>query len=200
MNITGKYYSIEKLGDSKHTVRLLEYQPGEIFYAVPKANHLYYQAGEFVARFDNALKHFKHEGLDYHRSIWMLDSVPKLADFLYAVKDEEKKGLVEQVMEAFDKQVTQHLDSFDKGIVHGDFNDQNIIVNKTGKGDDYRITGIIDFGDASYSCYIFELAITITYMLLHSGDLSTAGLVMAGYSMVRHIPEHERKVLKVGFK
>lgn len=197
MNINGKYSSVEKIGENHHNVRILEFIPGQIFHQVPKTNHLFYQAGEFIGRIDNALKHFKHDALDHHRTLWMLDSVPKLSEFLYAVKDEEKKGIIEQVLEAFDKQIVQNNDKFAKGIIHGDFNEQNILVNLTEKPDEYKITGVIDFGDINYSCYVYELAITTAYMLLQSGDISTGGLVLAGYSMVRNVPEHEKQVLKV---
>lgn len=197
MNINGKYFSLERMEHDRHTVRVLEFVPGKIFHQVPKTAHLFYQAGEFIGRIDNALKNFKHKAYDRHRTLWMLDSVPKLSEFLFAVKDEEKKDIVEQVLAAYDKSIVPHLDEFARGIIHGDFNEQNILVGPTGRPDEYKITGVIDFGDTCYSSYLFELAITIAYMILQSGDIATGGLVMAGYSMVRTIPEHEKKVLKV---
>lgn len=199
MNINGKYFSLEKLGASIHSVRLLEFVPGITFAQVPiKTNHLFYQAGEFLGRLDNALKHFKHDAYDKHRTLWQLDSVPKLAEFVFALRDESKQEIVEQVMEQFDKEVLQHLDTFAKGIIHGDFNEQNILVRKTPElNDEYRIAAIIDFGDTSYSSYVFELAIAMAYMILQGEDVSIGGLVLAGYSMVRTVPEHEIRVLKL---
>ena len=55
-NVFGKYYSVEELGKTKHLVRLLEYIPGKILYEVPPKDHLFYQAGEFIGKLDNALK------------------------------------------------------------------------------------------------------------------------------------------------
>lgn len=111
------------IGGSSHVVRLLEYQPGTIFASVPKTNNMYYQVGEFLGRLDNALKYFQHDAYKRHKSLWMLDSVPKLNDFLSAVKDEEKRGIVEDVLVAFDKNVLANIDTFAKGIIHGDFNE-----------------------------------------------------------------------------
>jgi hypothetical protein len=34
-------------------------------------------------------------------------------------------------------------------------------------------------------------------MMLESGDISTGGLVLAGYTMVRNVPQEELKFLKV---
>lgn len=201
MNITGKYFSLERLGKDgrQHCVRLLEFVPGLTFNQVPiKTNHLFYQAGEFLGRLDNALKHFEHDAFAKHRSLWQLDSVPKLSEFVYALRDESKQEIVEQVLERFDKEVLQHSDTFSKGIIHGDFNEHNIIVRPTSeKPGDHRIAAIIDFGDASYSYYVFELAIAMAYMILQGEDVATGGLVLAGYSMVRTVPEHEIRVLKV---
>lgn len=197
MNIYGKYFSVERIYNSKNAVRLLEYQPGKIFHDVLKTNHLYYQVGEFLAKIDNALKNFKHEAFETYRSLWHLEATMRLSEFLYVVKDEERKEIVEQVLQEFDKQILQNMDQFDGGMIHGDFNEQNIIVNRTDKPNEYRVTSVIDFADASHSKYLFELAICMAYMMLQGGDISAGGLVMAGYGMIRPIPEQEIKGLKV---
>uniref|UniRef100_A0A182K3U7 Hydroxylysine kinase n=1 Tax=Anopheles christyi TaxID=43041 RepID=A0A182K3U7_9DIPT len=56
LNIYGKYHSVEKLDQSNHVVRLLEYIPGKVFHGVPHPDKLFYQAGQFIARIDSALK------------------------------------------------------------------------------------------------------------------------------------------------
>ncbi|CAH2079506.1 unnamed protein product, partial [Iphiclides podalirius] len=61
---------------------------------------------------------------------------------------------------------------------------------------DYRVTGIIDFGDIQFSYYVFELAISMTYAMLLSGQPSTGGLVLAGYTVTRRLPDHEYRLLK----
>lgn len=67
----------------------------------------------------------------------------------------------------------------------------------TYRKDDWRITAVIDFGDVSVSSYLFELAITMSYAMLVSGDLKTGGFVLGGYSLARIVPEKEIKLLKV---
>lgn len=217
MNITGKYYSLERIaappssdeanketGASTATtttncVRLLEFIPGQIFHQIPnKTAHLYYQAGQFVARLDTALRHFEHAAYQRHRSLWQLDSAMRLKEFVYALHDETRQDIVEQVLEQFEQKVLSRKDDFARGIIHGDFNEQNIVVEQKAENpEEWRISGVIDFGDTSMSCYVFELAIAMAYMMLQSGDLSTGGLVLAGYGTVRPVPDHEREVLKV---
>uniref|UniRef100_A0A182J1S5 Hydroxylysine kinase n=2 Tax=Anopheles atroparvus TaxID=41427 RepID=A0A182J1S5_ANOAO len=197
-NIYGKYYSLEKLGESDHVVRLLEYIPGKVFHGVPHPDHIFYQAGQFIARIDSALKSVDKEMIINRQSIWMLENFPKLKDFLYVVKDEHHKDIIEQVLNAFQRRIVPNLYELEQGIIYGDFNEHNIIVNKKASNSkEYEITGIIDFGDVCYSRYVFELAIAMTYMILESNDLDTGGLVMAGYSMIRLIPQHEKDLLRV---
>lgn len=56
--------------------------------------------------------------------------------------------------------------------------------------------GILDFGDVQYSCYVFELAVAMTYAMLLTGELRAGGLVLAGYTVSRRLPEHEYRLLK----
>lgn len=197
-NINGKYHSVEKLGESDHVVRLLEYIPGKVFHGVPHPDHIFYQAGQFIARIDSALKSIDKEMVVNRQSIWMLDNFLKLKDFIYVVKDEYHKGIIEQVLSTYERRIVPNLDEYEQGVIYGDFNEHNIIVNKKATNSkDYEITGIIDFGDVCYSRYVFELAIAMTYMILESNDLDTGGLVIAGYSMIRLIPQHEKDVLRV---
>lgn len=48
-------------------------------------------------------------------------------------------------------------------MIHGDFNETNILIDIS---DDTNVSGIVDFGDCSYSYYVFEVAIAALYMIL----------------------------------
>ena len=93
------------------------------------------------------------------------------------------------------------------GVIHGDFNEQNIIVQpKAGqeslpeKEQDYDIHGILDFGDAQDSYYVFEVAIVIMYTMVEShvvDPLLVGGHVLAGYLSERSLNQWEWGALKV---
>ncbi|CAG5006901.1 unnamed protein product [Parnassius apollo] len=197
-NVFGHLYSLEVIGGKRHAVRLLEYVPGERLNDVPRSEALFYQLGEFVANLDNKLQNFNHSGLVEREHIWMLSKVPELEKFKHVIKDAEKLDLAEEVIEEYKYAVVPRLEELERGVIHGDVNEMNIIVglkpgeNKT----DYRITGIIDFGDIQYSYYVFELAISMTYMMLLTGDLRTGGIVLAGYTVNRRLPDDEYRLLK----
>lgn len=83
-------------------------------------------------------------------------------------------------------------------MIHGDFNEQNILVEEVdGK---WMIKAILDFGDSHYSCYLYELAIAVTYMILLKKDIGVGGQVIAGYLSVNPISSMEVKLLKVSPK
>lgn len=87
------------------------------------------------------------------------------------------------------------------GYIHGDFNEQNIIVSATGEDPStYHIDGLIDFGDIHHTCFIFELAITIMYMMLEVKIMDpneVAGHTLAGYITHRAITDDEWSILRV---
>lgn len=200
-NVFGQYYSVETLGpnNNKHVVRLLVYIPGKVFQEVPTTDHLIYQTGEFVGRFDNAVKPFEHEAYKTHRTLWMLENIPQLKYFWFVIKDAGHLGIVEGVIELFEKKVLSNLDDFASGMIHGDFNESNILVKKgfQPKPSEYRVFGILDFGDTSFSRYVFEIAIAMTYVMIQTESIESAGLFIAGYEEVRLIPKHEKEALRV---
>ena len=51
--------------------------------------------------------------------------------------------------------------SSETGYIHGDFNEQNIIVDSL-SGD---IRGLIDFGDSQKNPLVYDLAIAVMYMM-----------------------------------
>ena len=63
----------------------------------------------------------------------------------------------------------------------------------------WDIAAVLDFGDTNHSCYLFELAICLCYMMLLAADtdpLDAGGHVIAGYSTVRRLPDVEFSLLK----
>ncbi|CAG9568459.1 unnamed protein product [Danaus chrysippus] len=60
---------------------------------------------------------------------------------------------------------------------------------------DYRISGILDFGDIQHSCVLFELSVCMTYAMLVSGPRA-GGVVLAGWSVTRRLTDQEYRLLK----
>lgn len=174
---------MERLNGNSNVVRLLEFIPGEIFHQAPVTKHLLYRSGEYLARLDRSLKSFTHQAYETHKTMWMLQSVPDLRQFLYAVKDEERRLICEEVIDAFEAKVLSLLPTLEHQIIHGDFNEQNIVVEQApNQSGEYTIKGVIDFGDTSKSPLLFEVGIALTYMILQAKDLASGGVFLAGYT------------------
>lgn len=144
------------------------------------------------------LQDFSHTIYKSRKSLWMMESVSKLKDLLYAVKDVARRNVMVEVITEFKNRVLTRMESLEKGVIHGDVNDQNILVETiTGE---YVFKGILDFGDNQHSCYLFEIAIMLTYVLMLSKNLDVGAHLLAGYSTIRQIPEEELVLIKVRLK
>ncbi|KAJ8790233.1 hypothetical protein J1605_021310 [Eschrichtius robustus] len=157
-----------------YLVRLLTYLPGRPIAEIPISPQLLYEIGRVAAKLDKTLEKFHHPKLSsLHREnfIWNLKNVPLLEKYLYALGQNRNREMVEQVVQLFKDEVMTKLSHFRECINHGDLNDHNILIesSKSAFGDAvYQVSGILDFDDMSYGYYVFEVAITIMYMMIES--------------------------------
>lgn len=186
LNVEGKDLSYEQLDPNKNNVvnvvRLFTYVPGIIFHKGPYSSLLFYKFGKILAKMEVALSDFRHASFENHKTIWNLKFIPDLRKFLSAVKDEENLKLVTEVIENFQNDVLPNIEKFREGIIHGDTNEQNILISENSEEAD--IVGIIDFGDSCFSYVVFDLAITVMYFMIETNGvpvLDVGGHILAGY-------------------
>ncbi|XP_036140012.1 hydroxylysine kinase isoform X2 [Monomorium pharaonis] len=196
-NVNGAYFSLEILKSEntmeKYAVKLLVYRPGELLYNVKLNEELLRNVGSFTARIDEILMGFNHPAYDDHKSLWMLSSVPRVQQFTYVIKSSFDKQLVHDVIVSFQREVLSIMDQLEQTIIHGDLNEQNIIVTPDGKD----IAAVIDFGDCHKTCRVFELAIVLCYMILQTADVGMGKYVVEGYEEVKKLTDTEKKILKI---
>lgn len=185
-----------------HVVRLLTFLPGRPVAEVPVGPRLLYEIRRLAATLDKTLEEFHHPKLRCLRRenfIWNLKNVPLLEKYLDALGQDRNRELVEQVIRLFKDEVTAKLSHFRECVNHGDLNDHNILVepSESASGDAvFRVSGILDFEDMSYGCYVFEVAIAIMYMMIESQDpLGVGGHVLAGFESVIPLTPAERDAL-----
>jgi len=203
-NIAGNLKSMEALTtnnkSSQNIVRLLKFIPGKTFYEIETwTTAHFYQCGAFVARMDKSLATFKHSAYDNRNSIWFLSSIPAVKDFVSAVTDDEKRKLVVDIIDQFCEIVIPASKQLEKGIIHGDFNEQNILCQKNEATGEYEISSVIDFGDSQYNPLLYEVSITIMYMMTKCTVIPPAmagGHVLAGYIQHRDLSLLERKLIR----
>ncbi|XP_064083497.1 hydroxylysine kinase-like [Macrobrachium nipponense] len=215
-NVFGLYMKAEKLTppppddfltnnmsedqSQEYMVRLLTFLPGKILHQVEYTAELFYECGIYVGKIDKELKNFQNETLLSRKSIWKLESTPELRNFVFAVKDEGRHKMITEILEAWDMNVAPVIPKLEKGMIHGDLNEQNIIVQPDASDSEkYHISGLIDFGDIQFSCFVFEIAIAIMYMMIEVNVMEpndAGGHVLAGYLTERDLTETEWGILK----
>ncbi|XP_005069617.1 hydroxylysine kinase [Mesocricetus auratus] len=185
-----------------YLVRMLTYLPGKPIAEVAISHQQLYEIGRLAAQLDKTLEEFRHPKLNLLRRenfIWNLKNIPLLEKYLGALSQNRNREIVEQVIQLFREEVMTKLSHFRECINHGDLNDHNILVdcNKSASGDAvYQVSGILDFGDMSYGYYVFEVAITIMYMMIESTDpIQVGGHILAGFESVIPLTAVERSAL-----
>jgi Ser/Thr protein kinase RdoA (MazF antagonist) len=80
----------------------------------------------------------------YHQ--WDGKNTADLRKFVHYISDDNRRAMVESVLDAFEIEFTRnpdHVASLRKGVIMGDFNDANILLDQ-----DWNVCGVIDFGDS----------------------------------------------------
>lgn len=187
-------------------VLLLNFVPGKLLNEIPLNTQLLLNAGVAVGSMDRDLKDFVGEELKRPEFSWDLSNVDeKIEPCLEAVTDPHHVEMVREVCEAFRKTVKPKLHLLPKQIIHGDPNYTNLVFSPRNKHcSQYSVQdiGVIDFGDLNYSCTVFEIAISLMYILnlegvLKCGRTQMAGHFFAGYSSVHPLSSEELEVLPV---
>ncbi|XP_068176177.1 hydroxylysine kinase-like [Antennarius striatus] len=202
--ISGQLMSLEEkdcgYGCKKYLVRLLTYLPGTLISKVPLTPQLLYETGKMAAKMDEILQEFKHPDLSVlqrEQFIWSLSNIPFLEAYIYVLDGHPLQAALKSVIHQYKSSVIPNHSNFRKGIVHGDLNDLNILVQPC-ESDGYKISGILDFGDLSSGYFIYELAITIAYMMVHhQTPIEVGGPMLAGWENVFPLNKSEKDCLYV---
>jgi len=183
----------------KLVVRLLSWLPGrtmESVKALPIESLAY--AGQFLGSLDQKLDLLDAGNFPstkrYH--IWDGKNTLDIREFSKYVTNDKRRQMVESVIDTFEKELIDSKvgNSFRKGIIQGDFNDANIIVDN-----DLRVSGVIDFGDSVESWKVLEISVALMYAMVgtvKSGRaLSSAAAMLRGFYAVYPLTKLEREYL-----
>ena len=105
-----------------------------------------------------------------------------------------RRGLVARIRDRYLEAVAPRLGELPTGFVHQDANENNVIVDQAASG--ARVSGLIDFGDATHTILAAEPAIAAAYAAFGKRDPLTAmGHVIAGYHAARPMADAEFEVV-----
>ena len=175
-------------------VRLLTFLDGTpVAGSATRSPRLLDAIGRTIARLDLALADFDHPAIRLTHD-WDLMATVELARFVGLIENPDRRALVEHHLGRFAAIAAGPCDELDRGVIHGDLNDHNLLVRRA--GDDVRLAGIIDFGDALRSPVVAELAIAASYLMLDRDEpLADAGHLVRGFNSIRRLTDLERELL-----
>ncbi|KAL4231984.1 hypothetical protein ACF0H5_009561 [Mactra antiquata] len=207
-NIHGQLYTLKSLQSQTgencmFLVRLFKFIPGELLEGKHYTLQLCYDVGQLAGQLDKALKGFHHPCLENHSRHWNLREVASLDDKIKHIEDENDRLLIRDVVEQFKTNVMNNQ-ALTRGVIHADLNEGNILVKPledvSNASVEYRVTGVLDFGDLVDEFIVYEVAIAIAYMIIESTGMDiidVAGHTLAGYLKAMELSKPDIRVLKV---
>ncbi|XP_074523980.1 hydroxylysine kinase-like [Halichoeres trimaculatus] len=179
-------------------VRLMTYLPGKTISQSPVTTKDLYYVGKLVANIDKTLQKLESpnmHALQKDGGLWSLSNVPLLEDFLSVMDGDPLQDVVKAVIDQYRTHVHPKINSFQKGIIHGDLSDQNILVTPDDSGK-HVVSGVLDFSLLMNGYYVFELAVSIMYLMLeNSHPLDVGGAVLAGWQSIMSLNNDEKDSL-----
>ncbi|GFN92091.1 hydroxylysine kinase [Plakobranchus ocellatus] len=185
-----------------YLVSLRNFLPGRVMADCRLTAGLLYNLGSYTAKIIDALQDFSHPYYETFDPLWNLSNLSKVSEVTFAVKEEEKRKLSEDVIKQFETQVLPNRHTLRKGQIHGDINENNILVDDVCS--DSRVpqfTGLLDFQDSAYSYTVYDISLCISYMLMFGKSdvpqLEIPGHILAGYNSIVELTPAEKRVLRI---
>ena len=125
-------------------LRLLSWVPGRPMSSLsflPLESLL--DAGKFLGNLDSKLDLMDDYKAAHRHHAWDGKNTLDLWSYTHCIADEQRRAIVESVLDAFQHDIIDANVQFRTGILHSDFNDANILVDN-----DMKVSGVIDFGDS----------------------------------------------------
>ena len=189
-NVNNELLTLFKQENSKKVARLLTYLEGEFLGDAEHSLELFKSFGKFVAEMDLQLKDFRNYVIEARQFKWDLQHFLLNEEYVKHIANPIDRKIATYFFQQFKANVIPVLPSLRKQIIHGDVNEWNTLTQNN------QVSGLIDFGDLSYSQIINELAIALAYSLLGKDDpIKWAIPVISEYHKILPLKEKEIDIL-----
>ena len=193
-SVSGSSFATVPIDGQPSAARLLTWVPGLMLADLPEHPvPLLEDLGHVAALLTDALAHVAEPNLQ-HTHLWDLCSADAAVESaIDRVHDREQRRDIERIMRWFGF-IKPELAALPRGVVHQDLNDFNVLASPIGQ--DYRISGVVDFADALHTVRVAEVAIASAYAMLRKEDpLSAMSAVVRGFNAVIPLTDDELSVL-----
>jgi 4-aminobutyrate aminotransferase-like enzyme len=188
-----RYRTTTQGPDGTHHVRMYDRLPGRSWVSgASLPDEAIRDWGTMAARVGRALRGFWHPSAA-RVMLWDAQHALRLRPLLGAVGDPEIRELVAAALDRYERVVAPVWPSLRAQVIHTDLCGSNVLVD-----DDGRVTGVIDFGDASWSALVVDpVAVLETVIEGREGDdvFRAARIALDGYDRVTPLESGERAIL-----
>jgi 4-aminobutyrate aminotransferase-like enzyme/Ser/Thr protein kinase RdoA (MazF antagonist) len=182
-------------GEATHWVRLYDVLPGQNQADPADLDESALIAwGETTARMGLALRGFAHPRAR-RTMLWDVQHAMAARRMLGDIRSPVQRELVRRVLDDYERMVVPVWQRLRAQVLHTDLTVQNTLVDDAG-----LITGIVDFGDMSYTALATDLASVLDSLAIGRDDdelFRLARLVLDGYQRHVQLEELELRVLGV---
>ncbi|XP_038044704.1 hydroxylysine kinase-like [Patiria miniata] len=195
-------------------VRMFVYLQGQPLDDVaPVPSEFFYKMGQHIGDLQHALQTYPGnvEPLKEKANVcyWFSENIQQIKHHLQVVEDPLRRALVEEVIDETLGTVTPIQEDLRKGIVVYDCSHWNLLVrsadsaNGTKQSDkttagDFEISGIIDFDTMVHTALVYEIAVSMMYLMLCSDSpLECTAHLLAGFESRAPLSQDERHLLRV---
>ena len=162
-----------RFDDGGH-VTISTWVPGEAFAATGRPARLAREIGELAGDVTSLLAGLGHFAGGDARTWDLQYAAETISARMGSVRDRHRRRLLGAIVELIGE---VDLGSLPRQVVHNDLNDDNVLISNG------RVSGLIDFGDATWSLRIAEAAIAAAYVMLDQDDpVSVGAELLAGYA------------------
>lgn len=166
--------------DRLSIARLITLLPGVALATVPERNPAVRASmADHIAKMGFAFRGFFHPAAN-HELLWDMKHALKLRGLLPYLQDADTRRLVEQGLDAFERNIAPIQSSLRAQVIHNDFNFSNVMIDQH----QAEITGVLDFGDMVYAPLIYDLAVALAYQF--SGDDDDAPAIITEFTHRYH--------------
>ncbi|MGQ0604885.1 MAG: aminotransferase class III-fold pyridoxal phosphate-dependent enzyme, partial [Anaerolineales bacterium] len=180
-----------------YPVRVFTFLPGRILARAGQiSTELAHELGRVAGTLSRHLADFNHAGTE-RVSQWDFQHAPQVVrGFLPFVADEALRFDIERTLHRFEAECGSLLPQLRKSIVHGDLTGYNVLVDRA-PGEDWRVSGVVDFGDMTRSYTLSELAVVLAESVMPRSPqpLATAAECVRAYHQLHPLTEAELAAL-----
>jgi len=188
--------AVPRAGRIYHT-RLFTFLPGQILARVGAiSRELARDLGRTAGTLSRHLADFTHPGATRVLQWDFQYATQVVRDFLPFVAEPGLRADVERLLRRFETEAGPLLPRLRRSILHGDLTGYNVLADRDRLGR-WRVSGVVDFGDMTYSYTLGELAVVLAEAVLPRSPrpLAAAAEAVRAYHALDPLAEDELAAL-----